>query len=222
GSRHGRVPRRPTPCRATAGMPAPARSRPGGRGPRRATWCPGGTARRGGTPWRHLLACGHRHPAARPGSRGPMTHGREPSAARPRPPPAGWRGAGRACYNETHDHRSRPGASMVAAAPFRGLRFDAKIVGDPGAVTAPPYDVITPAARDRYEAQNPYNMVRLILARTDRDSRDRYRPVAGLMDAWRAKGALVLDPAPALYLYEEAYELRGTPREQRRGVRRIS
>jgi len=104
---------------------------------------------------------------------------------------------------------------MVAAAPFRGLRFDAKIVGDPGAVTAPPYDVITPAARDRYEAQNPYNMVRLILARTDRDSRDRYRPVAELMDAWRAKGALVLDPAPALYLYEEAYELRGTPRVQR-------
>jgi uncharacterized protein (DUF1015 family) len=104
---------------------------------------------------------------------------------------------------------------MVAAAPFRGLRFDPAVVGDPGAVTAPPYDVISPAARDAYEAQNPYNMVRLILARTDRESRDRYRPVAELMEAWRARGALVLDPEPALYLYEEAYELRGTRRVQR-------
>jgi uncharacterized protein (DUF1015 family) len=104
---------------------------------------------------------------------------------------------------------------MVVAAPFRGLRFDPAVVGDPGTVTAPPYDVISPAARDAYEAQNPYNMVRLILARTDRDSRDRYRPVAALMDDWRARGALVLDPEPALYLYEEAYELRGTPQVQR-------
>jgi uncharacterized protein (DUF1015 family) len=104
---------------------------------------------------------------------------------------------------------------MVAAAPFRGLRFDPAVVGDPGAVTAPPYDVITPAARDAYEAQHPYNMVRLILARTDRERRERYRPVARLMDAWREQGALVLDPEPALYLYEEAYELRGARRVQR-------
>jgi uncharacterized protein (DUF1015 family) len=104
---------------------------------------------------------------------------------------------------------------MVVAAPFRGLRFDPAVVGDPGTVTAPPYDVISPAARDAYEAQNPYNMVRLILARTGREGRDRYRPVAELMDAWRDQGALVLDPEPALYLYEEAYELRGARRVQR-------
>src|SRR6266545_4387996 len=130
-------------------------------------------------------------------------------------PPAGWRRAGRACYNETHDHRSRPGAPMVVAAPFRGLRFDPDVVGDPGAVTAPPYDVISPAARDAYEAQSPYNMVRLILARTELQGPDRYRPVAELMAAWRDQGALVLDPVPALYLYEEAYELRGRRRVQR-------
>jgi uncharacterized protein (DUF1015 family) len=104
---------------------------------------------------------------------------------------------------------------MVVAAPFRGLRFDPDVVGDPGAVTAPPYDVISPAARDAYEAQSPYNMVRLILARTELQGPDRYRPVAELMAAWRDQGALVLDPVPALYLYEEAYELRGRRRVQR-------
>jgi uncharacterized protein (DUF1015 family) len=104
---------------------------------------------------------------------------------------------------------------MVVAAPFRGLRFDPDVVGDPGAVTAPPYDVITPAARDAYEAQSPYNVVRLILARGEGKGPGRYRPVAELMSAWHDQGALVLDPLPALYLYEEAYELRGQPRVQR-------
>jgi uncharacterized protein (DUF1015 family) len=104
---------------------------------------------------------------------------------------------------------------MVVAAPFRGLRFDPDVVGDLGAVTAPPYDVISPAARDAYEARSPYNMVRLILARTEHQGPDRYRPVAELMAAWRDQGALVLDPVPALYLYEETYQLRG-----RRGVQR--
>jgi uncharacterized protein (DUF1015 family) len=104
---------------------------------------------------------------------------------------------------------------MVVAAPFRGLRFDPAVVGDPGAVTAPPYDVISPAARDAFEARSPYNMVRLILARSEGRGADRYRPVAELMSAWHDRGALVLDPRPALYLYEETYELRGRRRVQR-------
>jgi uncharacterized protein (DUF1015 family) len=104
---------------------------------------------------------------------------------------------------------------MVAAAPFRGLRFDPAVVGDPGLVTAPPYDVITPAARAAYEAMSPYNMVRLILARPGTDGHDRYRPAAELLARWRAEGALRLDKAPCLYIYEETYPLHGERRVQR-------
>jgi uncharacterized protein (DUF1015 family) len=103
---------------------------------------------------------------------------------------------------------------MVAAAPFRGLRFDPAVVGDPGLVTAPPYDVITPAARATYEAMSPYNMVRLILARPGADGHDRYRPAAELLARWRAEGALRLDEAPSLYVYEETYTLHGERRVQ--------
>jgi uncharacterized protein (DUF1015 family) len=103
---------------------------------------------------------------------------------------------------------------MVAAAPFRGLRFDPAVVGDPGLVTAPPYDVITPEARTAYEAMSPYNMVRLILARPGADGQDRYRPAAELLASWRAEGALRLDTTPSLYLYEETYTLRGERRVQ--------
>jgi uncharacterized protein (DUF1015 family) len=109
---------------------------------------------------------------------------------------------------------------MVAAAPFRGLRFDASVVGDLAAVTAPPYDVISDEARDGYEARSPYNMVRLILARggpggAATGSGVDYRPVAELLQRWWDEGALALDPAPAVYLYEERYLVRGQPRVQR-------
>jgi uncharacterized protein (DUF1015 family) len=112
---------------------------------------------------------------------------------------------------------------MVAAAPFRGLRFDPAVVGDHAQVTAPPYDVISPEARDAYEAQSPYNVVRLILARpggddapeADRDGSGDYRHVAELLSRWLADGVLRRDPSPCLYIYEETYTLRGVDRVQR-------
>jgi uncharacterized protein (DUF1015 family) len=119
---------------------------------------------------------------------------------------------------------------MVAAAPFRGLRFDPAVVGDHALVTAPPYDVISPEARDAYEAKSPYNMVRLILAKpgpagagvdapaaghAGAPRADHYRQVAELLAAWRAEGALRLDPSPSLYVYEETYGLSGVRRVQR-------
>jgi uncharacterized protein (DUF1015 family) len=62
---------------------------------------------------------------------------------------------------------------------------------------------------------SPYNMVRVILARPGADGQDRYRPAAELLQRWRAEGALRLDPAPSLYVYEETYTLRGERRVQR-------
>ena len=112
---------------------------------------------------------------------------------------------------------------MVAAAPFRGLRFDPAVVGDPGRVTAPPYDVISPEARAAYAAMSPYNVVRLILARPSPadgpepgvDGTADYREVAELLGAWQAEGVLRRDMAPCLYVYEETYELHGRRLVQR-------
>jgi uncharacterized protein (DUF1015 family) len=112
---------------------------------------------------------------------------------------------------------------MVAVAPFRGLRFDPAAVGAHAQVTAPPYDVISPEARDAYEAMSPYNVVRLNLARPAqedagpavRDGSSDYRHVAGLLDRWRSEGVLRRDTSPCLYIYEEIYQLKGAPRVQR-------
>jgi uncharacterized protein (DUF1015 family) len=104
---------------------------------------------------------------------------------------------------------------MVAAGPFRGLRFDPDVVGEHAQVTTPPYDVISPEAREAYEAMSPYNVVRLILARPGPDGAAGYRHVAELLAAWEAEGVLRRDPASCLYVYEETYERRGERRVQR-------
>jgi uncharacterized protein (DUF1015 family) len=136
----------------------------------------------------------------------------------PSPAPLpGWRQSPPDCYNtKGYDHALDEGGSMVAASPFQGLRFDRAVVGDPCRVTAPPYDVITAEGRDAYEAMHPYNVVRLILAR-GQDDDPGYGQVAKLLSSWCDEGALLLDPAPMLYVYEEAYTVRGE-RRRLRGV----
>src|SRR3990172_8237009 len=47
--------------------------------------------------------------------------------------------------------------------PFRALRYDAAALGDLSAVICPPYDVITPAERERLLARDPRNAVRVEL-----------------------------------------------------------
>src|SRR4051812_18513473 len=103
---------------------------------------------------------------------------------------------------------------MVSAHPFRGLRFDPAVVGDPGRVIAPPYDVVSPEARAAYEASSPYNMVRLVLAQ-DGDGGEAHDSVPALLARWVAEGALTLEDVPAVYLYEQTYTVGGERRVQR-------
>jgi uncharacterized protein (DUF1015 family) len=106
--------------------------------------------------------------------------------------------------------------------PFRGVRYDLSRVGGLANVTSPPYDVIGPGALERLLGASPYNVVRLILptpvpgdplpgsagpaAAAAGDETDRH--AAGLAAAerlrdWLASGALTVDDAPALYVYEQ-------------------
>ena len=77
--------------------------------------------------------------------------------------------------------------------PFRALRFDPTTVGDLGAVTAPPYDVIDGAARARYVARHPANVVQLDLPAERARRRARRSLPAHGPDAGRV--ALRRDPA---------------------------
>lgn len=91
------------------------------------------------------------------------------------------------------------GRAPLVLAPFRGLRFDASVVGDLGSVISPPYDVLDADTVRDLEARNARNIVRLILPRTHERP---YLAVRRRLETWRAEGCLVPDPEPALYLYE--------------------
>ena len=100
---------------------------------------------------------------------------------------------------------------MANFRPFHGLRYDPGVVGDPALVTAPPYDVIDGAQRDRLYAQSPYNVVRIDLSR----DADPYGSAARTLAAWRDEGAIVPDRPPSLYLYAQRFPLPdGTTRER--------
>jgi uncharacterized protein (DUF1015 family) len=100
--------------------------------------------------------------------------------------------------------------------PFRALRFDRSVVGDPGLVVAPPYDVIDPDLRATLEARHPANIVRLDLPVVEPGDEpdDRYRRAARTLAAWRSDGTLRKDPHPSVYVYEQTYMVPGTDVER--------
>ena len=105
---------------------------------------------------------------------------------------------------------------MPEVRPFRALRFDRSVVGDPGLVVAPPYDVIGPDLRATLEARHPANIVRLDLPveATGDEPEDRYRRAARTLAAWRSDGTLRKDPHPSVYVYEQAFVVPGTDVER--------
>lgn len=100
--------------------------------------------------------------------------------------------------------------------PFRALRYDPEVVGDPALLVAPPYDVIGPELHERLLARHPRNAVRLDLPASvpGEDPDDRYRRVARTVAEWRSDGTLRRDPRPSVYVYEQAYRVPGTDLER--------
>jgi uncharacterized protein (DUF1015 family) len=91
---------------------------------------------------------------------------------------------------------------MADVQPLRALHYDLATVGSLGEVAAPPYDVIDPAQRAALAARSPYNVVRIDLPDGEPDP---YANAAATLDRWRAEGAVVLDPEPALWTLTQDY-----------------
>jgi uncharacterized protein (DUF1015 family) len=106
---------------------------------------------------------------------------------------------------------SDPGVGLLLT-PFRGVRYDLSRVGGLANVTSPPYDVIGPGTLARLLAASPYNVVRLILpveileaaaGARETDWRAGDEAAAARLRDWLASGALAVDEARALYVYEQ-------------------
>jgi len=109
---------------------------------------------------------------------------------------------------------------MPHVAPLRGLRYDPKHVGTLSQVIAPPYDVIDAALQERLYQQHPANVIRIELNREepgDNDRSNKYTRAAGFLRAWREQGVVMQEPAAALYVYHQEFEVEGE-KHVRRGV----
>ncbi len=96
--------------------------------------------------------------------------------------------------------------------PFRGLRFDERVVGPVGQVVCPPYDVISAEEQISLYGRNPHNVVRLELGLEfpeDDASSNRYTRAAATLQRWLAERALREEAEPALYLYEQQFSYEG-------------
>ncbi|WP_373498906.1 DUF1015 domain-containing protein [Desulfococcus sp.] len=92
---------------------------------------------------------------------------------------------------------------MAEVIPFRGIVYNQERITDLAAVCTPPYDVISPEEQERFYGTDPYNVIRLILARTsdsDTAQDNRYTRAGREYDAWLREGILVRDELPAFYL----------------------
>src|ERR1700749_1122804 len=76
---------------------------------------------------------------------------------------------------------------MPTVQPFRALRYDPAVAGPLDELVAPPYDVISDAARRDYLARSPYNVVHLTLPDAEDDA-------GRALADWRDTGALVETP----------------------------
>jgi uncharacterized protein (DUF1015 family) len=96
-------------------------------------------------------------------------------------------------------------AQGLVLAPFRGVRYAENRVSGLAEVTSPPYDVIAADNENQLMAADPHNVVRLILPRHPAGQPGSpYTDAARDLSDWLADGILVADPAPALYVYEQA------------------
>jgi uncharacterized protein (DUF1015 family) len=111
---------------------------------------------------------------------------------------------------------------MAEIVPFRALHYDDRKTAGLDTVVTQPYDKISPEMQARYYGLSPYNLVRIIRGRAlagDGAADNVYIRAARDFQAWIKSGVLVSEPAPAIYPYDQEYEVPGEAgvRKERRG-----
>lgn len=97
---------------------------------------------------------------------------------------------------------------MAKIRPFCALRYNREKIPDLSQVVCPPYDVINPSAQEYYRRLSPYNMIHLILGK-DVAGEDKYQRAAANFNSWIKERILVADSAPAVYFYNQQFNVRG-------------
>jgi len=98
---------------------------------------------------------------------------------------------------------------LIQIAPFKALRYNPHTISFISRVVAPPYDMIEPNDVEKLRRRDRHNAVRLILGKHGTPPRpdQAYEEAAHHLNAWRNDRVLVQDETPALYVYEQTFQL---------------
>jgi uncharacterized protein (DUF1015 family) len=143
---------------------------------------------------------------------------------------AGLRTRGRACFSRDYVRRTRlrrpPGTKdngppiMAEIQPFAATRYSKEYEPELDRLLTPPYDVISPEMQQEFYKRHSRNLVRIDFGKerlSDGKGQDKYTRAADLFDMWKREGVLERDPRPAIYVYEQEFDLPGRGRRRRRG-----
>jgi uncharacterized protein (DUF1015 family) len=110
----------------------------------------------------------------------------------------------------------------MEVSPFRGIRYNQRIVGDLARVLCPPYDVITLEQRKLYYEKSDYNAIRLESpAESLEPVDDSYQRAAITFQEWLIRGTLQLDRVSSFYLHDHYFEYSGEKRVRRGLIARV-
>jgi uncharacterized protein (DUF1015 family) len=99
---------------------------------------------------------------------------------------------------------------MATVEPFRGYRYNQKIVGDLKDVVTQPYDKIGLELQEEYYRRSPYNVARVIKNTEKNADPETIYPDAGrTFREWTETGVLVQDAEPGYYAYFQVFEVEG-------------
>lgn len=105
---------------------------------------------------------------------------------------------------------------MAFVHPFRGYRYNQKLVEDMNRVAVQPYDKITSEMQDDYYQRSPFNAVRITLNREKIENPDTKYPEAGhILREWIERQVLIQDASPAIYAYYQEYVRQGRRKLQK-------
>lgn len=99
---------------------------------------------------------------------------------------------------------------MPEIIPFKGIFYNQEKIKDLEKVVAPPYDVISSEAQDKYYDSHPHNIIRLIFGKespSDNKLNNQYIRAGRLFKAWLRKKILIEDKNPSFYPYNLDYQI---------------
>lgn len=103
---------------------------------------------------------------------------------------------------------------MAEIIPFKGIRYNSKLINNLADVMAPPFDVISKEEQENFHRTHPYNMTWLTLNKTtdhDTDRNNPYTRAADHLKTWLSKNVLVQDATSSYYLTAHTFSSEGHP-----------